>query len=59
MEDVLKVKVRINPLALLSSTGEAEFQHLKKKTFIKTTPKGWKTVIEYLENLPKIHRTGG
>jgi len=25
MEDVLKVKVRINPLALLSSIGEAEF----------------------------------
>jgi hypothetical protein len=92
MEDVLKVKVRINPLALLSSTGEAEFQHLKKrpdlsdgnlsfhlrvlgeavsiqvnktfitkkpKTFIKTTPKGWKTVIEYREDLPKIYRTGG
>ena len=31
MEDVLKAKARINLLALLSSTLEAEFQYLKKR----------------------------
>ena len=87
MDDVLKAKARIELLALLSSTVEAEFQHLKKrldlsdgnlsfhlrileeagcikvnktfiakkpKTFIKITPKGQKTLVQYLEELASL-----